>query len=69
MFPDSTDSNKRVHSRKKAPKLKYQKLDVHKLTGKFYEGKGYVCVVKILHRDLWWGLFMVSVVHGNKLLN
>ena len=38
--------NKRIHSRKKAPKLKYQKLNVHKLTGKFYEGKGYVCVVK-----------------------
>ena len=46
LFPDSTDSNKRIHSRKKAPKLKYQKLDVHELTGKFYEGKGYVCVVK-----------------------
>ena len=40
MSSSSADSNKRKHSRKRAPKLKNQRTDEQILTGSYTEAKG-----------------------------
>ena len=40
MYLDPIDSMKRIHSRKLASKVKYQRQDKHKITGKNCKVKG-----------------------------
>ena len=66
MCSHKTESNKRIHPTKLAPKLTHKKLDMQKLTGKNYYGKRSVSG-EIVHWCVWRGLFIVLVVYGSNV--